>query len=1203
MSKAYIPVNITDISGEANKLGWGRYPDGNALKNLSAGLSCHDKIDFQRSDISVPTPWALLVSFDIFLEGDEHNEDNGFGYLQKATLNEWRSLLSLIALKEYYGIENELDKSEVIINSNNSNYDDTNEADKNFFDTIYNLHPGKSIFGGEDMKEVWDKFVILTLKGEPIAVYSPLTLVCSLYSYKNTFATQKLIELGFMDNDYKFKDPIELFKNNMALSLYMYAWLDKLNTCLSNIDSDASHYILNSIESFKKSIELSFQHSANAEEERMYKTLKDNSLFEFDIDKSNNKIDSYEVLKSIKLEKINLRIPALVEKIEIKTDGKPIYLLESLGDGISNLINIFPDKCDMEDCECWDKNTVFYDNMSLIESENGECTIETEENGRKISKRYKYILPIKDDVLMAMNARIVDDNKRIISNEDSIEVSVKFYLNNGDETIISKTYKKSICNIIPENELPTIAIWPYAAFYKEDDEKEQNNIWKEYYVFRAQEKQNEKARITYSIDAKCDMEDTILNYQDLTRMNGEDDIHRSVAHHQKLPTYLSVVKKESLNINRTSEREEKLGIIVLPEDKKITKKISENIKYTVGLDFGTTATTAFCKKEEDVADSEDVKFVKFGTVIGERSNDGLLCTENSYPTSDISGPYVGDENEGCYVAYLNPSIKRKGEPDISFVGKYYPNHKAYSSVYKLNTDVNVENASESLKYGNIIYDQKNLSGLIGRKNSGIIPDLKWGGSDTMGERMVGMALKGFLNQIMKTITFVLCKERVGEIHWRFSYPTALSNDGYEKYKEITDEISKDINKACGVVSGVHGYYPESIASARHFRNEDAQYISIDIGGGSTDVSLWRADPNDKNELENIMQFSVGIASRKIFLAGLTDAIVNPKGIIGKQSYPPNNIQNRIKNLLTEFTEAPGAVKDKMDEVMACVAKAKEIRDIKNDMSNFAHIIELLLQLNGERLRESFNNALDNNSMKQRKKLQEVLVMGLWGILYYTAKSITDLGFKEKLSDVSDLRIKFAGNGSRMCDWLNESTKKNLERAFNSVLDKDRKYTVKFDPIDDKDLKTEAASGMLNLEGDSIEREDIISNDGLVDLDAYILKFKDEDRNDEHYNPQKAAVPQEYREYFNVNGDNKPYEICPNAENNIGKNFGEYLFNLGEILGDGGLINELKEKINSTEFTGNIDNIFKENLNKGTVTPFFILELEALLRTYIGYKCE
>lgn len=318
----------------------------------------------------------------------------------------------------------------------------------------------------------------------------------------------------------------------------------------------------------------------------------------------------------------------------------------------------------------------------------------------------------------------------------------------------------------------------------------------------------------------------------------------------------------------------------------------------------------------------------------------------------------------------------------------------------------------------------------------------------------------------------------------------------------------------------------------------------------------------------------------------------------RENYSHNKMQESIDKILTMFSPHTNEMNGKLGEVIENVKNANNLRNIKDDMSDFAHIIELLLQLNDEQLESCIENSTDDSSIEQKKRFETILVMGLWGILYYTAKSITELGFKDKLTERYTIYVEFAGNGSKMYDWLPSQYKKGLEKAFESVLDHDKKFDVKFD-FDKKDLKTEAASGMLDLSTDKIKADEI-SNDGLVDLGAYTVKFKEKKFVDFN-NSTIPKVPDEYRRYFNPNGEAiRPYEICPKDSE---KDLAEYFEKLDEILGNHKIKKELEEKIKSTEFTGNIGDIFEENIKKGTVTPVFILELEALLRTYLGYKCE
>ena len=52
-----------------------------------------------RDKLTVPSPWSSIISFDIILDSK-----NDYGEVGKRTFNEWRTLLSLLALKKIKNI-------------------------------------------------------------------------------------------------------------------------------------------------------------------------------------------------------------------------------------------------------------------------------------------------------------------------------------------------------------------------------------------------------------------------------------------------------------------------------------------------------------------------------------------------------------------------------------------------------------------------------------------------------------------------------------------------------------------------------------------------------------------------------------------------------------------------------------------------------------------------------------------------------------------------------------------------------------------------------------------------------------------------------------------------------------------------------------------------------------------------------------------
>lgn len=347
-------------------------------------------------------------------------------------------------------------------------------------------------------------------------------------------------------------------------------------------------------------------------------------------------------------------------------------------------------------------------------------------------------------------------------------------------------------------------------------------------------------------------------------------------------------------------------------------------------------------------------------------------------------------------------------------------------------------------------------------------------------------MKKRTNQMLKTVALTLAKERAGNIRWKFSYPTSLTAQELKNYKDLTKEIIKDINDKTGIDCGNEiNYCPESFASAKHFERSD-KYACIDIGGGSTDVSVWKECVGDDN-LGNIIQYSIGIASRKIFLAGLTDAILTPKKVNKAHSNRScNNIQKEIKKRLDrDFGNGSSSY---LESCMDEIAQANRLDDAADAIENFSYLVETILQSDDRGIKQ-----LIREDTEIYNKFFQFIVIGFWGILYYFAKSLAYI--EKEMKGTTNLEINFAGNGSKIYEWIEDigdiEYKPLLQKATSSVLnqaisDKDREINISF-LYNKKKLKTETADGLLRIADDFTGCE---TNVKLVNGSDCLLRYSD-----------------------------------------------------------------------------------------------------------------
>lgn len=1163
-----------------NAYGWKISQGGDSLvslENLARDLPMvEDNANFERSDISVPSPWAALISYDIVLE----NKEGDYGILGEKARNEWKSLITLIALRDVYKIDL---KAEII----DLKSDFEGSAEKEFYSNLLNVKPKNSLFGSDDC---WDKLVFIKLDGYIIGVFSNSSLVCPCYRYEENVATKNLVRLGFMDAEYNMKSPLSIIKGDFALVLYISKWLDNIKRHMKN--SRIGNVIGSIIDDFIGEL----KDSLSFENKTLYDKLVDTDFYKFV--SAVEPLNSYELLWNSYLDSLDLTITDVKNNIcmDNNTEENAVFLLEALGEDIVNLKKrLSPDKCKVPSGVFYD--SIFLDKLTLIRCGNGEMIPYSDslplysivENEEK--KVCKYILPINNKIISAMSNNFADSISAKQEGEDvyfSIKISIA-----GSIKTITKKYTKDNCQIIGYMDLPLVAIYPYAEIRERN---ETTNLWKDYYVFTAQKKTD----IRYRIET---IEDN-GNVTELSRI--PDNIYRTILSTDILPSYLSVYDDNS--------EVKSLGVILLPPP-AIYDRIDKHITYLVGFDFGTTATTAFCKREGDISDA--IKFIKFGEMVKSVPKKINVSVRDDFD----EGTYIGDNKNCMFVAYNNPKIvagvfnndedkkyPENNEPDVSFVPSTYPKKKGYMSLYNKNTEGNIV-ANRSLQYGNIIFDQR-LVNFVSEDN--LIRNLKWGTDQISRE-----CLSGYLSQIMKNVAFTLACEGAYTIKWRFSYPTALGESERKEYKITTENIVDYIGKIAGIQSVIDSevpYCPESVASAK-FHAKSATYMCIDIGGGSSDISLWK-EKIGGGDPDIIMQFSVGIASRKIFLSAITDAIVNPKEVARiKKGYVLNDIQKEFKIVLENSFKS--GMEEKLLSVIEKIKYAGELgRDnVAKSIENFAYIVESLLNTEGIDFKAILRTGGtlqddDGNRIDIIDRFEQYLVIGFWGIMYYAAKSLVMC--RDALREKTTLIVNFAGNGSKLCDWLerggSDSYFKAIEKAFeqvvNDVLERTEsdRINVSFKSIEEEELKTEAATGLLELTKEA-DNEKIEANICLINgIDGSIKNGENEEILSANASILESSSIQEYYSKpndgsieFNISGDyaENLKEFLSYMNNIVFKNNKEMIFDLSDSKNS-----EIKKRLNRY-----VNIAISNNRKSRTVTPAFIVELEALLRAILGYYKE
>lgn len=141
-----------------------------------------------------------------------------------------------------------------------------------------------------------------------------------------------------------------------------------------------------------------------------------------------------------------------------------------------------------------------------------------------------------------------------------------------------------------------------------------------------------------------------------------------------------------------------------------------------------------------------------------------------------------------------------------------------------------------------IYFRDSLASLLRKSENTLYYDMKWG-----EDEYVLRCVRLFLRQVMTqaSLSARLCGS--GSVSWRVSMPNALPAHRQEAYLELVRGLAREVAQASGVplTQGCPAvlYATENRADGLYFRSRNEVnarngYLNLDIGGGTTDISLW-----------------------------------------------------------------------------------------------------------------------------------------------------------------------------------------------------------------------------------------------------------------------------------------------------------------------------------------------------------------------------
>ncbi len=239
----------------------------------------------------------------------------------------------------------------------------------------------------------------------------------------------------------------------------------------------------------------------------------------------------------------------------------------------------------------------------------------------------------------------------------------------------------------------------------------------------------------------------------------------------------------------------------------------------------------------------------------------------------------------------------------------------------------------------------------------------------------------FLKHLALHVTALAAKNGIQQIQWSLSYPSAFSRADRIRYarnwQDLTEELQAKtgISQICPQQDNLTYFRTESVATAQYFADQEGHNLvnstCIDMGGGTSDISIWEAD-TDRFQL--VHQCSVQLAGRHLF---------------------------------SQFLELnPGFLVEKFG------VNTSEWQGLKE--GNFHAKLDVLLRLESE------------NWLKKRDFLEEdpqfqgllrLMAIGTAGLYYYVGILLQVLYEKDRYSRPEITPVYIGGNGSRLLNWL------------------------------------------------------------------------------------------------------------------------------------------------------------------------------------------
>lgn len=1002
-----------------------------SLSGLVDGLKV--TADAQSSITSIPDLWARPAMYEMVLFDEKHHLHNKY-------LAEWRGILAMLALRDMRNFK-DIKKEEIIL-------PEISKIPANsfsFFKVIASLLPDEYKKYKDNTIDSGYKIQILTYAERALAIVWPTILVCP------AIGLDKMIDrsVSWWNVD-GISDPISsISEQEKAL---LKKWLDKIKDDIIDYNTLHKEYKLEKTVRLLDDFQNDLETDENPTNYSLGTGLKITGFCQC-IDKAIKcKVDAQQFLAAS-----NVR---LIDKRKLGINAKNLLVMtpdmykqwnraarDIVVAGNINLDSALPyggvifdkEKINGEDlspfnAELRTGEDFFTEKICLIEGSGAAFPNSLYKEPFVYRRPQNILLPVKRELLNYLPPEYIVKNFRIsIVNDVDIKVELDLPLSGfsdeGEVLTIQKIYKGNTDaeywkrDIVDDLALPLIQIWPN---FIPNDEKN----WQAYYSYY-----DTLGSSTFAVEP-------LWNESVKRRVTYDGGFYAEIVKGKTFPEgYACTAEFQTTAQTKNIE----IGLILLDKPDKLQLQINNDCK--LGIDFGTTNTVTYMSMHDK---TEMIHFINRLYQVTDYSD--------SYSKAELRRHFftVSEQPNGDAISIrtlFNPNI---GEFKGDLNQPIFP-----GVVYYLD---GIDN----------IGDDENFTNLIQGK------EMKWDtaqGIDYMKYFLLHMGLQCMAEAVAKGAT---------NIEWYYSYPGAFSELQIGKLRQIWSGAVKVFQQICpNLVSEKPVDKSESTSMAEFFKGNMKASISrgiacFDIGGGSTDIAIWRGLDSARPKGQCSLRF-----------AG--------NDILNQQLFKHKQILQYFTSNDSDFNRNIQALYD------------------EDDYKKFNMSLEALLKYHEKTL---FKSLVATTVNKEVKLFIRNIAFALSGIFFYAGMIVGNLRKNNGLGE--ELPHCFVGgNGSKLLDWVdNGNYDYEASGTFKSVYTncfaigaatqtEIKKNNLNFDVRKSTNPKEEVAFGLVCRPSISVNKGKSEDTDDIV-LDFTNLDAMDTfDSFDEENNGKKVLAGEKF----------------------------------------------------------------------------------------------